>query len=57
MQVLLLPNAEALAQTLVLHLQGGDVPDFVLVVLEARRDVFPGQGFGFLKVDQEAVVL
>ena len=45
--VLLLPNAEALAQALVLHLQGGDVPDFVLVVFEARRDVFPRQGFGF----------
>ena len=56
MQVLLLPHAEALAQALVLHLQSRDVPDFVLVDFEAGRDVFPGQGFGFFEVDQEAVV-
>jgi hypothetical protein len=55
-QVLLLPHAEALAQALVLHLQGGDVPDLVLVVFEAGRDVFPGQGLGFFEVDQKAVV-
>ena len=57
MQVLLLPHAETLAQTLVLHLQAGGGVDDVFAFGEAGGNIFPGKCFGLAKLDEETVVV
>lgn len=55
--VLLLPHAETLAQTLVLHLQAGGGMDDVLAFGEAGCNVFPRECFGLAKLDEETVIV
>lgn len=55
--VLLLPHAETLAETLVLHLQAGSGVDDVFAFGEAGCNVFPRESFGFAELDEEAVVV
>lgn len=55
--VLLLPNAETLTQTLVLHLQAGGGVDDVFAFGEAGGNVFPGECFGLAKLDEETIIV
>jgi len=55
--VLFLPHAEALAKTLVLHLQSGSSVDNVLAFGEAGCNVFPRECFGLSKLDEESIIV
>lgn len=55
--VLLLPHAETLAQTLVLHLQAGGGVDDILAFGEASCNVFPGECFGLAQLDEKTVIV
>ena len=55
--VLLLPHAETLAETLVLHLQAGGGVDDIFALGEAGCNVFPRESFGLPELDEEAVVV
>lgn len=55
--VLLLPHAETLAQTLVLHLQAGGGVDDVFALREAGCNVLPRECFGLTKLDEETVIV
>jgi hypothetical protein len=55
--VLLLPYTEALAQTLVLHLETGGGVDDVLAFGEAGGNVFPWECFGLAKLDEKTVIV
>jgi hypothetical protein len=55
--ILLLPNAETLTQTLVLHLQAGGGVDDVFAFGKAGGNVFPGECLGLAKLDEETVVV